>query len=575
MEKSKIKALPMKEFSQIEYKRPDIKKYEQDMKEIFKGLDEAKSGKEFIAVIDKAQELFAVVATLSSLCHVRYTINTKDEFYAKEQDFFNETSPLVSKYEDEYRKKILNSKFREELKQEFGETLFKKYEMENKTFSPEIMEDLALENKLSTQYSRLMASAELEYKGEKRNLSQMAPFMQSMDREERKEAQKVYYSFFEKNEEELDRIYDELVKVRTKMARKLGFKNYVEMGYARMHRLDYNAEMVAKYRDAIHKEVVPICEWLKERKRKRLGLDHLYYYDGGLQYKNGNAVPQGDPDWIVENAKKMYKELSPETDEFFTHMTKYKMMDLVAKPGKAGGGYCTAFPSYKSPFIFANFNKTAHDITVITHEAGHAFQQYQSANVRLLDYIWPSMESAEIHSMSMEFFTWPWMNLFFKEQTDKFKFSHLSGAFTFLPYGVTVDEFQHWVYENPEASPKERKARWHEIEMKYSPSLDYADNDFLKRGGYWMQQRHIYAMPFYYIDYTLAQVCALQFWVKDRTCHKTAWQDYLNLCKVGGSYSFLKLLEIANLKNPFEQECLKAIVPECKKWLDSIDDMNL
>ncbi|MGP1437993.1 MAG: M3 family oligoendopeptidase [Treponema sp.] len=575
MDKSKIKALPMVEFTKMEYKRPDIKKYEADFNALMKAFDEAKTAKECIDIIDKVEESSAMISTLSSLVYVRYSINTKDEFYKKEQDFFDEIGPLLSKYADEYRKRILNCKFRKELVEEFGQTVFDQYEIKKKTFSPAIMDDLALENKLVSEYSTLMASAELEYRGEKRNLAQMSPFMQDKDREVRKEAAKVYWSFFEKNEAEFDRIYDELVKVRTRIAQTLGFKNFVELGYARMHRVDYDANMVAKYREEIYKEVVPVCNELKERKRKRLGLDHLYYYDGGLQYKTGNAVPQGDPDWIVENAKKMYKELSPETDEFFTFMTDYKMMDLVAKQGKTGGGYCTSFPLYKSPFIFANFNRTAHDVTVITHEAGHAFQSYESRNARLLDYLWPSMEAAEIHSMSMELFTWPWMNLFFKEQTDKFKFTHLSGAITFLPYGVTVDEFQHWVYENPEATPAMRKAQWLKIEAKYTPNIDYADNDYLKRGGLWVQQGHIYKMPFYYIDYTLAQVCALQFWVKDNKDHKTAWQDYLRLCQQGGSYSFLKLLEIANLKNPFESGFLSTIIPECKKWLDAIDDTSL
>ena len=575
MDKNNIKPLPMVEFSKMEYKRPDIEKYERDLNQLFTEFDSATTAKQCIDIVDKMEQLSAEVMTMQSLASVRHTIDTKDEFYSKEQDFFDETSPLFAKLGDEWRKKFLECKFRKELEKEFGSTVFKSYELAQKTFAPSIMQDLATENKLTSRYAKLLASAELDYKGEKRNLSQMSPFMLSKDRAERKEANKVYYSFFEKNEAELDSIYDELVKVRTRIARTLGFENFVELGYARMGRVDYDAKMVGKYREAIYKMVVPIAEELKERKRKRLGLDHMYYYDGALQYKTGNAVPKGDAEWIVERAKKMYKELSSETDEFFTHMTKYKMMDLEAKPGKSGGGYCTSFPLYKSPFIFSNFNRTAHDVTVITHEAGHAFQNYQSSNNRLLDYLWPGMESAEIHSMSMELFTWPWMELFFEEQTDKFKFSHLSGTLTFLPYGVTVDEFQHWVYENPDATPAERKAAWHRIEGKYSPTVDYDDNEFLRRGGYWMQQHHIYEMPFYYIDYTLAQVCALQFWVKDRADHNKAWEDYIRLCKAGGSYSFLGLLKLANLKNPFEKGCLESVVPECKKWLDSIDDTKL
>lgn len=575
MKESKIKTLQMKAFPEMEYKRPDLKKTEEDFNKALEKFDNAAAAKEQIEAVDEIEQIKAFYYTMSSLSSARHSINTKDDFYEKENNFCDENSPFFSKLEDSLTKRLLKTKFRKELEEEFGATFFKMLETAEKTFKPEIMEDLALENKLSSEYSKLIASAELKFHGKIYNLAQIAPFMQSEDRKVRKEASEVFYGFFVKSEKELDRIYDELVKVRTKIAEKLGYKNFVQLGYDRMMRVDYNAQMVAKYREQILKDVVPLSEELKKRQQKRLGLDKMFYYDGGLQYTTGNAVPQGEPDWIVEQAKKMYAELSPETNEFFTFMTKYKMLDLLSKPGKAGGGYCTNFPLYKSPFIFANFNKTQHDVEVMTHEAGHAFQNYQSRNVRLISYQWPTYEAAEIHSMSMEFFTWRWMDLFFKHQTEKFKFTHLSGAVSFLPYGASVDEFQHWVYENPEASPAERKLKWREIEKKYLPSLDYEENDYLLRGGRWMQQSHIFKSPFYYIDYTLAQICALQFWIKDGKNHNAAWEDYLRLCKTGGCFSFLKLLEIANLKNPFEEGCISSIMPECKKWLDSIDDTKL
>jgi M3 family oligoendopeptidase len=250
-------------------------------------------------------------------------------------------------------------------------------------------------------------------------------------------------------------------------------------------------------------------------------------------------------------------------------------MDLVAKRGKESGGYCTFIEDYKAPFIFSNFNGTSGDIDVLTHEAGHAFQVYRSRDLDIPEYYWPTYEACEIHSMSMEFLTWPWMELFFKEDTEKYKFSHLSGALIFLPYGVAVDEFQHFVYENPNASPVERKQAWRKIEMEYLPHRDYEGNEFLEHGGYWQRQSHIYQSPFYYIDYTLAQICAFQFWKRSTEKDETAWEDYLNLCQLGGSKSFLDLVESANLKSPFVDGTVQSVVKVIDEWLSTVDDKAL
>jgi M3 family oligoendopeptidase len=391
----------------------------------------------------------------------------------------------------------------------------------------------------------------------------------------RKKAVTATSGFFAEHEEEFDRIYDELVKVRTEIAQKLGYKNFVELGYYRMMRTDYNAEMVAKFRQQVKDFIVPITTKLRERQQQRIGVEELKFYDENFEFQTGNAAPKGSPEWIIDNGQKMYNELSKETGEFFKFMNDNNLMDLVAKKGKAGGGYCTYIENYKSPFIFSNFNGTSGDIDVLTHEAGHAFQVYSSRHFEIPEYNWPTYEACEIHSMSMEFFTWPWMELFFKEDTDKYKFAHLSGGLLFLPYGVSVDEFQHWVYENPEASPKERKNKWREIEKVYLPHRDYDGNVYLENGGFWQRQGHIYGSPFYYIDYTLAQICAFQFWKRSRENQEEAWKDYAHLCQLGGSMSFTKLVEEANLISPFEEGCVESVVGEIENWLNSVDDKNL
>jgi M3 family oligoendopeptidase len=253
-------------------------------------------------------------------------------------------------------------------------------------------------------------------------------------------------------------------------------------------------------------------------------------------------------------------------------MQQNNLMDLINRTGKATGGYCTYIPNQKAPYIFSNFNGTSGDIDVLTHEAGHAFQVYSSRNIGLSEYHWPTYESCEIHSMSMEFFTWPWMHLFFGKDVDKYKFMHLSAALQFLPYGVAVDEFQHVIYQNPGFTHKERNDVWNEIERKYLPHRNNDGNKFLEKGGLWQKQNHIFNSPFYYIDYTLAQICAFQFWQKDQIDHKSAWDDYVKLCKAGGSHSFLDLVKLANLRSPFESDCIPSVIGEISAWLDNIDD---
>jgi M3 family oligoendopeptidase len=341
-----------------------------------------------------------------------------------------------------------------------------------------------------------------------------------------------------------------------------------------MGRSEYGPKEVAVFREQVLKNIVPIANKIRKKQEKRLGLDKIKYYDEPLEYLTGNAKPKGDKDWMVNKAKKMYAELSPETNEFFEFMTDKNLLDLETKPGKSMGGYCTYIPEYKSPFIFANFNGTSADVDVLTHEAGHAFQNFRSRDFSIPEYIWPTLEACEIHSMSMEFITWPWMNLFFREETDKYKYSHLSSGILFIPYGVTVDEFQHWVYENPEASPEERKETWRKIEKKYLPLKDYDGKDFYERGGYWFRQGHIFRDPFYYIDYTLAQICAYQYWIKFNQDRNSAWKDYLKLCDAGGSKPFLELVKYGNLESPFKKETVENISTPIDDWLSGIDDSN-
>ncbi|WP_318504991.1 M3 family oligoendopeptidase [Bacillus sp. T3] len=562
-------------FTEYTYTRPNLSEIKRTFQEELTQFQQAASVEDQITSIKKINKIRDDVSTMFNLCYIRHSIDTNDEFYKNEQDYIDEIDPEIEELVTSYYQALVQSPYRKELEQKWGKQVFALAETQLKTFDPKIITLLQQENKLSSEYTKLIASAKIHFDGEERTLPQLEPFAQSPNQSMRIRANEARFGFFADNEAKLDQIFDDLVKVRTEIAKALGYSNFVELGYDRMSRTDYNSEMVAKFRKQVEKYIVPLATKLKDRQRMRIGVEKLKYYDEPIIFHTGNATPKGSPEWIIENGQKMYNELSPETGEFFKFMTESHLMDLVAKTGKAGGGYCTFIENYKAPFIFSNFNGTSGDIDVLTHEAGHAFQVYLSRQFDIPEYYWPTYEACEIHSMSMEFFTWPWMDIFFKEDTEKYHFAHLSGALLFLPYGVAVDEFQEWVYENPNVSPKERNQAWRVIEKKYLPHKDYDGLSYLENGGFWQKQAHIYNSPFYYIDYTLAQICAFQFWKRSRHNWDDAWADYLKICKLGGSKSFTELVAEANLVSPFEDGCVQSVIDEIDEWLQSVDDNKL
>ncbi len=540
--------------------------------EQLQAFDEATTMIALNRVIFRINTLRNKFQSMASLGHVRHTLDVKNPFYEKERIFFDEQSPTFEALNTEFYEKLLHSPYRAALEEQWGKQLFVIAESTIKTFQPAILESLQEENKLGAEYVKTKATAQIQFRGGEYNLSAISVFETDPDRVTRKEASAAKWKFYIDNQEKIEGVFDQSVKVRHQIARKLGYKNFIELGYARMNRSDYDAAMIANFRRQICDHIVPIAQKLYDRQRRRLKLDKLKYYDEEYRFASGNPKPKGPPEWIVAGAEKMYKELSVDTHRFFQFMQENGLMDLVNRESKATGGYCTHFAKYKSPFIFSNFNGTSGDIDVLTHEAGHAFQFYSSRKQPISEYYWPTYEACEIHSMSMEFFTWPWMELFFKEDTAKYYFSHLSAGIQFLPYGVAVDEFQHFVYEFPDATPQERNAQWRMIEKKYLPHRDYDGIEFLENGGAWQRQNHIFTTPFYYIDYTLAQICAFQFWKKDREDHATAWDDYARLCKEGGSKSFLELVKTAGLRSPFEPGCIESVVGVIDSFLESVDD---
>ena len=559
--------------SELKYERLTLETFAEEIQIIIEDVKKAASADEVMAARNRCNDLYIRLETAQALSYMRYSINTADEFYLAEKDYYDEMGPQAQNYLLEYTKAMLATPFRKEL-EESGQIIplvFRSYEVELKSMSPEIIEDMIEENKVVSQYSQLMAAMEFEFRGEKLPRPMLMKYAKSPDRATRKEAYEVLGKTLQAHSEELDTIFDQLVHIRDRMAKKMGYENFVELGYYRMGRLCYGPEEVKQFRDNVRRDIVPAVSRLRTEVAKNLGVDKLMVYDYDLIFPQGDPAPNGGKEEIFAAAKAMYHDMSKETGAFIDFMLETEAFDVESRKNKWGGGYCTSFMAYKQPFILANFNGTAGDVDVVTHEAGHAFADYSIANNKyVVELNMGGMETAETHSMSMEFFAWPYMENFFGEDAERYKFMHLLDALSFIPYGTIVDDFQRQVYENPDWTPEERKAAWRKLEAEFRPHISFEGVPYLEEGTRWQYQMHIYESPFYYIDYCLAQTAALQFLLASRKDYDDAFRRYVRLLSQGGEQVFTDLLVEAGLKSPFEEGALKEVAQESEALLEAL-----
>lgn len=556
--------------SEIKYKRLTIEEISARAASIIERVKLANSVPEILKARDEYVELLKEFTTASSLSFMRYTINTVDEFYLKEKDYYDEITPKVQDFQREFAAAMLQSPYRAELEQELLPLLFRLYEAQERSVSPAVVEDMVEENKMITEYSQLMAGMTFNFRGEDIPLTILRRYMQDDDRETRRVAYEVLGRQLESDSDKLDGIYDRLVRVRDTMAKKMGYKNFVELGYYRMSRISFDREQIEEFRANVLKHLVPAVARLKKENAALMGIDKFMLYDNDVNLPDGNPKPVSDKQGIFDAAKKMYRNMSDTTGEFFDMMLETDAFDVESRKNKWGGGYCIDFPSYRQPFILANFNGTADDIGVITHEAGHALADYLTADNRFAHDLRYGSETAEVHSMSMEFLTWKYMDLFFGEGAEKHKFSHLFDALTFIPYGTIVDYFQHIVYEHPTLTPAERKREWNKLEAQFRPYLSTQGIPYLSEGTRWQYQMHIYEIPFYYIDYCLAQTVALQFLIESRKDYAGAFEKYLALVRRGGEMRFTELIAEAGLRSPFEEETIKQLAQDVESLVKEL-----
>lgn len=559
--------------SELKYQRLSIEEFTAEIKDIIHQVKHAASAQEVLEAREKYNALSIRLETAQALSYMRYSINTADEFYLAEKDYYDETGPQAQSLMQEYTRAMVQSPFRREL-EESGALLplmYRSFEVDLKSMAPCIIQEMVEENRLVSRYSQLMAGMEFEFRGEKLPRPMLMKYAKSPDRATRKEAYEVLGRTLQAHSGELDGIFDQLVKIRHRMAVRMGYKNFVELGYYRMGRLCYGPEEVKQFRENIRRDVVPVVARLRTEVAKTLGVETLMLYDYDLIFPQGDPAPKGGREEIFAAAKAMYHSMSEETGKFFDFMLDTEAFDVESRKNKWGGGYCTSFMAYHQPFILANFNGTSADVDVVTHEAGHAFADYTIAdNKYVVELNVGGMETAETHSMSMEFFAWPYMEHFFGEDAKRYQFMHLLDSLSFLPYGTIVDDFQRQVYENPEWTPEERKAAWRKLEADFRPHLHFEGIPYLEEGTRWQYQMHIYETPFYYIDYCLAQTAALQFLLASRKDYDGAFARYVRFLSQGGEKVFTELLEEAGLRSPFEEGALKQVAQETETLLEEL-----
>ena len=552
-------------FKDMPYKRVDYDKTAEQFKTLTKRVKEAKSGEELWEIHQEYYKVYQNMMDSMTIAEIRHDGNTADPFYAAEKDYYDETAPMLSSLATDYQRALYESPYRSFMEEKIGKVAFATMDNAIKSMDESIIGLMQEENALTTQYNKLIASAKIPFDGQVCNLSLLRPYLTGNDRTVRRQAWKAYSDYFMTVADELDDIYDKLVKNRTAQAKAMGYDNYIQLGYYRMNRNSYDRNDVENFRRQVKEVFVPFAERVHEIRRKRLGLEKLSYIDNEVYFKEGNPDPVGTAQEILESGQKMYAELSPETKEFFDFMMENELFDVFGRKDKKQGGYMTYIPNFKSPFIFANFNGTSGDVDVITHECGHAFQGYLLRDEEIREFADITMETAEIHSMSMEYFTYNWMELFFGDRKDDYLKMHLEDSAAFVPYGCMVDEFQHIVYEKPEMTPAERKAVWAGLEKVYRPHMDYEEDPFFGQGGFWQKQPHIFGSPFYYIDYCLASVCAMQFKVMMDEDFEKAWKNYYKLCNLSARDFFTNVIVEAGLNSPFEDGCMEKLVDKFEK----------
>ena len=559
----------MYKFSDLQYKETDYQSLARiilDLTEKAKKADSPSSLEEVLKIYDTEMGEVGYNYTLS---YIHSSLDSSDSFWQEalqkesKGNAMLDITPLL--------KAILENKYFSSLEEKYGPVLRDKLNKSISTGS-KAQNERAEEGDLVSKYQREKAMVRINYKGKELSEGEVIPLFESPIREERIQSRKAVAKAFLEKKELFGSMLERLVSLRDTIAKENGFSNYLEYMDINYSRIGYGEKEMDAFVSEVKEYVVPVLSHIFEETRKRLGLEEMTVADISLMFVDGNAKPSGGADVLKEAAKKMYEALSPEMEAFFTGMLDSHSIDVDFSPNKVSGmGFCTDLKKGMYPFVFGNLDGTSWDVTVFTHEVGHAWQSYASdQNLELTLFREMPLDAVEIPSKTMELFSYPFAEEFFGKDGDKFRFAHFRNAVKEIVAYTSVQELNTWIYTHVGASFDEINEKWMEIQSSYYPNVSYGEmEEEEKKGASLLRNMGIFMFPRYLISYVFSEMCAIDLFMEYLKDKDKALDSYNRLCRVGGSKSYPEILSAAGLEPSYNKGRVKNVMEKVKAYLEN------
>lgn len=542
----------------------------------FKDLEERKirSRAELEQWLKDASELESVISEDACWRQIRMTCDTGNKELEEAFNFFMmEIQPRMQPYADRLNKKLVDCPYTTELDPAKYFTYLRNVRKNIELFREVNIPLQAELNVMQQQYGVIAGKMTVEVQGREYTLQQAAKFLEDPDRKLREEVYRNINDRRLRDKEELNRLFTSLLGKRHQVALNAGFENYRDFRFRELGRFDYTREQCTQFQEAVKLHVMPLVNQLYEAKKKKLGLDVLRPWDVDAEPEGVEPLrPFQTSDELTGKTVACFNRLMPFFGDCLVKMKSLGHLDLESRKGKAPGGYNCPLAESGAPFIFMNAAGTLDDVTTMVHEGGHAIHSFLSHDLELNGFKEYPTEIAEVASMSMELFSMDHWDVFFEnaDQLKRAREQQLERVITIFPWIATIDRFQHWVYEHPDHTEEERAAEWTRILDDYtSPVLDTGGLEEYRRYA-WQRQLHLYEVPFYYIEYGIAQLGAIGLWQQYKKNKTEAINNYITALEKGGTRTLPELFEYAGLKFDFSPEYIRELMLFVKQELDSL-----
>ncbi len=555
-------------FSELPYVPTDFTAAAARLKEYTEKIRAARSVEEVLAIDAECDAMIDDGAGYAAtLTYIRSSLDCTDEFYAEAAQ--TEATGLEMLDPPPYRQALLDSPVLPELEEKFGPEYCPRLERQVRLRSAGL-ELLAKEQAMINQYQQKKAMIKVPFRGETHSEAEMYALFDSPDRQTRIDARKATFEAFLAQKDDLAPMLLELIDLRCQIAKANGFDSYLDYANVSYFRRGYGEAELTAFCEQVKTDLMPLLAQLREEQRRELGVDKLMVYDLSVRFRDGNAVPIGGTAGLTEASQKMYDSLSPEFGKFFRAMIESESFSVDPSPNKiAGMGFCTVLRRGLLPFVFGNCNGTDTDVSVFTHEIGHAWQGYRTGQQNYPDIFRDmALDAVEIPSKTMELFAYPYAEGFFGADAEKFRQGHFREALREIAAYCSLHELNTWIYTHPGASFDEIAAAGAEIEKLYEPRLDYGELEpYILRGGALLRNLAVYGLPRYVISYALSEMCAMDLFARRAKDPAAAWDAYEKLCASGGSRSYPETLRQAGLSPAYAPGSVKKVADFAREYL--------